>query len=137
MSEPDFETWPESAQTKRVPQQPTDQQRSEAVTEIRFGPNDLSQSEQERRAIAAGKRLADRVMLWHAKDCKVHEPTLRPCSCGLETRMRQLIAYQSAAIAERDATIAALQARVAELEAENLEADENLSAIIDIHTAEK
>ncbi len=30
MSDPDFETWPESAQTKRVPQQPG-QQRSEVV----------------------------------------------------------------------------------------------------------
>ncbi len=114
---------------------PPQQQRSEAVTEIVFGPNNLSQSEQEWRAIAAGNRLAEQVMFWHTKDCNVHAPTLKPCSCGLETRMRQLIADQSAIIAERDRTIAelealrirerqdwmdkiaALQARVAELEA--------------------
>ncbi len=90
----------------------TDQQRSEAVTEIVFGPNNLSQSEQEWRAIAAGNRLAEQVMFWHTKDCNVHAPTLKPCSCGLETRMRQLIADQSAAIAERDATIAELRAEV-------------------------
>ncbi len=82
------------------------------MTEIRFGPNKLTQSEEERRAIAAGNRLAELVMLRHANDCKVHEPTLRPCSCGLETRMRQLIADIRAAIAERDATIAALREEV-------------------------
>ncbi len=101
----------------RLPTKAFDQQRSDAVTEIRFGPNKLTQSEEERRAIAAGNRLAELVMLRHANDCKVHEPTLRPCSCGLETMMRQLIADQSAAIAERDATIAALRDDVQGLQA--------------------
>ncbi len=112
------------------PQQPADQQRREAATEIRFGPNDLSQSEQERRAIAAGNRLAEQVMFWHTKDCNVHAPTLKPCSCGLETRLRARLQgaieqiershdwYETAkiknerlaaAIAERDATIVELR----------------------------
>ncbi len=95
--------------------QPADKQRSEPVTEIVFGPNNLSQSEQEWRAIAAGNRLAEQVMFWHTKDCNVHAPTLKPCSCGLETRMRQLIADQSAIIAERDATIAQLRQGIANL----------------------
>jgi Lar family restriction alleviation protein len=28
---------------------------------------------------------------WHKNDCAVHSPTLRPCSCGLETKMRSEI----------------------------------------------
>lgn len=41
----------------------------------------------------------------HTDDCAVHSPTLRPCSCGLETRMRDEITAlrERAERAERDA----------------------------------
>lgn len=38
---------------------------------------------------------------WHTHDCSVHSPTLRPCSCGLETRLRT-IAERAEAALKRD-----------------------------------
>lgn len=34
------------------------------------------------------KAVSDDILLRHHNDCAVHSPTLKPCSCGLETRMR-------------------------------------------------
>ena len=37
---------------------------------------------------AVGTILANATIDRHADSCAVHSPTLRPCSCGLETRLR-------------------------------------------------
>ena len=55
------------------------------------------------------KRVASKLSaqpLEHTKDCAVHEPVLRPCSCGLETRLRANAQYLTAQLAlQRQAKI--------------------------------
>ena len=79
--------------------------------------------------------------IWHTKDCSVHSPTLRPCSCGLETRLRQQLTAANVAneslekeLEQRYADLSVAHARIAELIADRdallwraLEWAENLS----------
>lgn len=68
------------------------------VEKLKSGPfRDLSQYETlaakkddaaDAQAIEAGRELGQRLFLQHRNDCNVHSPTLRPCSCGFETRLR-------------------------------------------------
>ena len=41
----------------------------------------------------------------HTNECAVHSPILRPCSCGLETRLRDLLTAANARIAELEAVV--------------------------------
>jgi hypothetical protein len=40
------------------------------------------------------------IIFSHARNCAVHSPSLRPCSCGLETRARDAIVQNRAEIAK-------------------------------------
>lgn len=57
---------------------------------------------------AEGEFWRDAVVQWpqrflHARDCNVHSPTLRPCSCLLETRLKgEILRLHRAAPQERE-----------------------------------
>ena len=74
------------------------------MAELVFGPaeKELSITEINKHVEAI---LKDE-KYFHTTDCAVHSPTLRPCSCGLETRLRS--------------ALDALRARVRELGGESL-----------------
>ncbi len=102
MSDPDFETWPESAQTKRVPQ-PPDQQRSFRV--LIHASGKLRLTEQEAAEIQAMSEESDQqrsevVRNFDKEDWK---------------EMRQIISDQSAAIASLKAENADLRQQIARL----------------------
>lgn len=52
------------------------------------------------------KAVSDDILLRHHNDCAVHSPTLKPCSCGLETRMRSELSHLRAALASAESRLA-------------------------------
>lgn len=52
------------------------------------------------------KAVSDDILLRHHNDCAVHSPTLKPCSCGLETRMRSELSRLRASLSSAESHIA-------------------------------
>lgn len=52
------------------------------------------------------KAVSDDILLRHHNDCAVHSPTLKPCSCGLETRMRSELSRLRDSLASAESRLA-------------------------------